>query len=91
MTRLLPVIAVACLSFYTSCASEKDAALQASEQMVVLPDGRVRVNLFGLEEWKRDCGFVESLADDPVVAADMAGEGFITEGYLTKLLLACAR
>lgn len=78
------------LSLSTSCVNGKSAALQHSDQ-VVAAHGGWRVNLAGLEEMKKDCGFLATQADDPVQLTDNPAEVIVTDGYMTKLLLACAR
>lgn len=91
MPRLLPVMAIGFLSLCTSCVSEKDAALQTSELIQPQPSGDLWVNKLGLEEMKRDCGFVESPADDPVRQTDDPSMVVVTQGYLSKLMTVCAR
>lgn len=90
MRRLLVTMLLACLSLSTGCGSGKNAALQASEQVVAVPGGW-RVNLAGLQEMKRDCGFIDSPTDDPVQLTENPAEVIVTDGYMTKLMLVCAR
>lgn len=90
MRRLLVMMALACLSLSISCGSGKNAALQHSEQVTPVPGGW-RVNLAGLAEMKRDCGFVESPTDDPIQPTENPAEVIATDGYMAKLTLACER
>lgn len=90
--RRWPLMMVsACLSFSIGCGNGKNAALQASEVIAPQPNGTHWVSKAGLAEWQQDCGFVASPADDPVLQTDDPSIVAVTDGYLTKLMLACAR
>lgn len=89
--RIVALIAtLACLSLSTGCGKRSVAALQSSEQVIAVPGGW-RVNLAGLEEMKKDCGFLATPADDPLQLTESPAEVIVTDGYMTKLMLACAR
>lgn len=83
----------ACLLCFSGCAREPaPSPRQASEELHWRADQQAwEWAAVGLEQALVDCRVTPLLADDPVRPSDRAGYVLVTDGYLARLFVECAR